>query len=74
MLTITPAAAEALKIGLLEWGEPGDGVRLSVVGGGASGLQYGFDFCRREVGDHVLSPLAGLEVYVDDESMNITPA
>jgi iron-sulfur cluster assembly accessory protein len=41
---VTPAAVDAIKNAIKEEGEEGDGLRVSVVGGGCSGYQYNLDF------------------------------
>lgn len=41
---LTDAAIEAVKNAIKSDGEPGDGLRVSVVGGGCSGYQYNLDF------------------------------
>ena len=38
---VTPAAVEAVKNAIKQEGEESDGIRISVVGGGCSGYQYG---------------------------------
>ena len=51
----TDAAVEAVSKALKEEGEAGDFLRVSVVGGGCSGYQYGLDFDKEErMGDVVL--------------------
>jgi len=40
----TPPAIEAVRKALKEEGDEGDFLRVSVVGGGCSGYQYGLDF------------------------------
>lgn len=61
----TTAAAEAVKKALADEGEEGDFLRISVVGGGCSGFQYGLDFDKEErMGDLVLE-FDGVKVVVD---------
>ena len=51
----TDAAVDAVSKALKEEGEEGDFLRVSVVGGGCSGYQYGLDFDKEErMGDVVL--------------------
>lgn len=40
----TPAAVEAVRNAIKQEGSEGDGLRVSVVGGGCSGYQYNLDF------------------------------
>jgi iron-sulfur cluster assembly protein len=65
LLHFTPAAVkEALKA-LTEWAEEGDRLRVSVVGRGRSGLQYGLDFDKEEREGDVVMDFDGLKVVVD---------
>jgi iron-sulfur cluster insertion protein len=51
----TDSAVEAIGKALKEEGEDGDFLRVSVVGGGCSGYQYGLDFDKEErMGDIVM--------------------
>ena len=43
-ITLTPSAVEAVRNAIKSEGEPGDSLRVSVVGGGCSGYQYNLDF------------------------------
>src|SRR5258708_679110 len=62
---VTPSAVEAIKNALKEEGEEGDGLRVSVVGGGCSGYQYNLDFEKASrMGDLVLE-FGGVSVFVD---------
>jgi iron-sulfur cluster assembly accessory protein len=65
---LTPAAIEAARNAVKQEGKDGDGIRISVVGGGCSGYQYNLDFDHDErIGDTILE-LDGLKVYVDSVS------
>ncbi len=70
MLTVTPAAAERLRADLLEWADPGEGLRITVhTVKNLPRPQFHMDINgRRKEGDHVVAG-DGFEVYVDDESM-----
>lgn len=65
---LTAAAVEAVGKALKEEGESGDFLRISVVGGGCSGYQYGLDFDKEErMGDLALD-FDGVKVVVDPVS------
>jgi iron-sulfur cluster insertion protein len=65
---LTPAAIDAVHKALKEEGESGDFLRISVVGGGCSGYQYGLDFDKEErMGDLALD-YNGVKVVVDPVS------
>lgn len=67
-ILITEAAAKAIKNAIKEDGEEGDGLRVSVVGGGCSGYQYNLDFEKEtRMGDIVID-CEGVSVYVDSIS------
>ena len=62
---ITPSAVEAIRHAVQEEGEAGDGLRVSVVGGGCSGYQYSLDFEKEaRMGDLTLE-FDGVSVFVD---------
>lgn len=62
---ITDSAVNAIKEAIKAEGEEGDGLRVSVVGGGCSGYQYNLDFDKEErMGDITLS-LDGVNVFID---------
>jgi iron-sulfur cluster insertion protein len=65
----TASAAEAISKALKEEGEAGDFLRVSVVGGGCSGYQYGLDFDKEErMGDLALE-FSGVKVVIDPISL-----
>lgn len=65
----TPSAIGAVAKALKDEGEAGDFLRISVVGGGCSGYQYGLDFDKEErMGDLALE-LNGVKVVVDAVSV-----
>ncbi len=43
-IQVTDSAIEAIKNAIAAEGQPGDSLRVSVVGGGCSGYQYNLDF------------------------------
>ncbi len=67
-ILLTPSAVDAVQKALKEEGEDGDFLRISVVGGGCSGYQYGLDFDKEErMGDLALN-YSGVKVVVDPVS------
>jgi iron-sulfur cluster insertion protein len=65
----TPAAVDAVRKAIKEEGEEGDFLRVSVVGGGCSGYQYGLDFDKEErIGDLGLD-FDGVKVVIDPISV-----
>lgn len=67
-ILLTDPAVEAVRAALKEEGEEGDFLRISVVGGGCSGYQYGLDFDKEErMGDLALD-FDGVKVVVDPVS------
>ena len=58
-ILVTDSAVKAIKDAIKAEGEEGDGLRVSVVGGGCSGYQYNLDFDKEErMGD-------GVNIYID---------
>ena len=65
----TPSAVDAVRKALQEEGEQGDFLRVSVVGGGCSGYQYGLDFDKEErIGD-VGIEFEGVKIVMDPISV-----
>jgi len=67
-ITLTSSAVEAVRKAISEEGEPGDGLRISVVGGGCSGYQYGLDFEKSPRMDDLTLTFDDLNIYVDPVS------
>lgn len=64
----TDSAVAAVKTAIKEEGEPGDGLRVSVVGGGCSGYQYNLDFDKEaRMGDITLE-FDGVKIFIDSIS------
>ena len=62
---ITDSAVKAIKAAIEAEGEAGDGLRVSVVGGGCSGYQYNLDFDKEaRMGDITLE-LDGVNIFID---------
>lgn len=64
-ILLTAAAVEAVADALTKEGQPGEFLRVSVVGGGCSGYQYGLDFDKDERMDDVVMEFGGVKVVVD---------
>lgn len=64
-ILLTDAAVDAVRAALKEEGEEGDFLRISVVGGGCSGYQYGLDFDKEERMGDLAIDFDGVKVVVD---------
>ena len=64
----TPSAVEAVSKALKEEGEEGDFLRVSVVGGGCSGYQYGLDFDKEERMGDIAMQFDSVKIVVDPVS------
>ncbi len=67
-ILITDRAAEKINKILSAENKEGQGLRLKVVGGGCSGLQYKFDMDTQRTGDRVFEK-EGARVLVDMKSL-----
>ena len=67
-VSITERAAERIKELLAAEKKEGQGLRLKIVGGGCSGLQYKLDIDQQKSGDRVFEK-AGAKVLVDMKSL-----
>jgi len=64
-VVFTPAAIEAVRQAISSEGEAGDGLRVSVVGGGCSGYQYNLDFEKEaRMGDTTVNA-GGISIFID---------
>ena len=69
-LVFTESAVEAVRNAITQEGEAGDGLRVSVVGGGCSGYQYNLDFEKEErMGDAKFEFGDDVTIYVDPISL-----
>jgi iron-sulfur cluster assembly accessory protein len=64
-LELTPSAVEAVKNAIKEEGQPGDGLRVSVVGGGCSGYQYNLDFEKEGRMGDITVAFGDVKIFVD---------
>ncbi|MBI2209000.1 MAG: iron-sulfur cluster assembly accessory protein, partial [Deltaproteobacteria bacterium] len=67
-VSITDRAAKRIKEILAAENRDGQGLRLKVVGGGCSGLQYKVDFDMEKAGDRIFEK-EGAKVLVDMKSL-----
>jgi iron-sulfur cluster assembly protein len=67
-VSITDRAAEKIKEMLTAEKRDGQGLRLKVMGGGCSGLQYKLDFDTQKAGDRVFEK-DGAKVLIDMKSL-----
>lgn len=65
---LTPAAVERVKHAIAADGEPGDGLRVSVRGGGCSGYTYSLDFEKDERMGDIVMRFDGVKIIVDPVS------
>lgn len=67
-IQFTTPAVEAVKKAIEAEGQAGDGLRVSVVGGGCSGYQYNLDFDKEaRMGDVVLA-FGDVKIFIDPVS------
>ncbi len=65
---LTPRAADMVKQAIAQEGLDGQGLRVGVIGGGCSGLQYLLDFTERSDDDDFVSTQYEIAVFVDPHS------
>jgi iron-sulfur cluster assembly accessory protein len=68
-IKVTDKALEAFKKALKEDGEEGEGLRISVQGGGCAGYNYNLDFEKEERMGDVVMELSGVRVFLDAVSL-----
>lgn len=68
LIRLTPAAGEKVSSLLQKQGRPQGVLRVAVVGGGCSGLQYKMDLQDRPQNRDILVESAGVQVVVDPKS------
>lgn len=69
MITLTQSAAEKIKETIGKKGIPDVGLRVRVVGGGCSGLQYNLDLETQERKGDKTFETNGVKVFVDLKSL-----
>jgi iron-sulfur cluster assembly protein len=68
MVTVTPNAAAKIHELISREGRAGCGLRMKVIGGGCSGLQYKLEFSEDPGGDVNVIEAHGVRVFVDMKS------
>src|SRR6516225_500926 len=68
LVKLTPSAAQKVTALLTKQGRPGGVLRVAVVGGGCSGLQYKMDLQDAPANRDILVETAGVRVVVDPKS------
>jgi iron-sulfur cluster assembly protein len=69
MITLTQAAAEKIRETIQKKGQENVGLRVRVVGGGCSGLQYNLDLETLERKGDKLFESNGVKIFVDLKSL-----
>lgn len=67
-ICVTDAAIAAIKNAIEQEGESGDGLRVSVIGGGCSGLQYNLDFEKEPRAGDCTMQFGEIQVFIDSVS------
>jgi iron-sulfur cluster assembly accessory protein len=68
MITVTDAAASKIKSLLEQQGKPEYGLRMRVVGGGCSGLQYQLNFEEKANATDRVLETKGIKIFIDMKS------
>src|SRR6266513_2957795 len=68
LIRVTPSAAEKVSSLLTKQGRPAGVLRVAVLGGGCSGLQYKMDLQDGPANRDILVETAGVRVVVDPKS------
>ena len=68
LIKVTPDAAEKVKSLLARQGRPEGVLRVAVIGGGCSGLQYKMDLQEGPASRDILVESGGIKVVVDPKS------
>jgi iron-sulfur cluster assembly accessory protein len=68
LIKVSPAAAEKVKTLLARQGRPNGVLRVAVVGGGCSGLQYKMDLQDGPANRDILVASGGVRIVVDPKS------
>src|SRR5687768_2176215 len=68
LIKVTPSAANRVSTLLTKQGRPSGVLRVAVIGGGCSGLQYKMDLQDAPANRDILVETAGIKVVVDPKS------
>jgi len=68
LIKVTPGAAQKVCSLLKKQGRPGGVLRVAVIGGGCSGLQYKMDLQDQPANRDILVESAGIKIVVDPKS------
>jgi iron-sulfur cluster assembly accessory protein len=68
LIKVTPTAAQKVSSLLMRQGRPEGVLRVAIVGGGCSGLQYKMDLQDAPANRDILVQSAGIKVVVDPKS------
>jgi iron-sulfur cluster assembly accessory protein len=68
LIKVTPTAAQKVCSLLKKQGRPGGVLRVAVIGGGCSGLQYKMDLQDQPANRDILVESAGVKIVVDPKS------
>ncbi|HZT23559.1 MAG TPA: iron-sulfur cluster assembly accessory protein [Verrucomicrobiae bacterium] len=68
LIRLTPAAAQKVQLLLARQGRPNGVLRVAVIGGGCSGLQYKMDLQDAPANRDILVETGGVRVVVDPKS------
>src|SRR5215471_10521535 len=68
LIKLTPSAAQKVSTLLVKQGRPNGVLRVAVIGGGCSGLQYKMDLQDGPANRDILVETAGIRVVVDPKS------
>jgi iron-sulfur cluster assembly accessory protein len=68
LIKVTGAASAKLNTLLSRQGRPGGALRVAVIGGGCSGLQYKMDLVDGPVARDIMVESAGVRVVIDPKS------
>src|SRR3990170_2629639 len=69
LVVLMPPAVERIRVLRQEYGKPDGALRLRIIAGGCSGMQYRIDFAEAPRKDDVIIGLDDAKVFVDPKSL-----